>query len=221
MPLEKPTKKIIDWDSIYKEYRANQISNVQIGKKYGVTEGAIRKKAKELNWKKDLDAEVRKQVRESLVRQQVRESTISDSEIIDTAVKTNIEIIRGHRKKLAEGLRITSSLFEQLEIISNNREVLENLIFSLTEGDPTKDEKPDYKERAKLIKAISLPSHAGAARDLTTALKNIIPLERQAFNLDEEDITDKDVFIAILSALPEQIRQQITELVKGKLKNKS
>jgi hypothetical protein len=49
----------------------------------------------------------------------------------------------------------------------------------------------------------------------------LIPLERQAFNLDEEDITDKDVFRAILDAYPEQIRQQVTELVKAKLKNKS
>lgn len=221
MPTEKPAKKIIDWEAIYKEYRANQLSNVQIGKKYSVSEGAIRKKAKEEGWKKDLAAEVRKQVREKLVRETVREKGISDLEIIDTAVKTNIEIIRGHRKSLSEGLKISESLFNQLKTISDNREVLEELVITLTEGDPGKNEKPDYKERAKLIKAISLPAHAGALRDLSSALKNLIPLERQAFNLDDEDITDKDVFRAILDAYPEQIRQQVTERVKAKLKNKS
>ncbi|MNG38877.1 hypothetical protein D3C84_1267350 [compost metagenome] len=36
-----------------------------------------------------------------------------------------------------------------------------------------------------MLKAVSLPLHAGVIRDLSTALKNLIPLERQAYNLDE------------------------------------
>lgn len=37
-----------------------------------------------------------------------------------------------------------------------------------------------------MLKAISLPSHAGVLRDLSTALKNLVPLERQAYNIKDE-----------------------------------
>jgi hypothetical protein len=219
MPTEKPAKKIIDWEAIEKDYRIGTFSMRTLADKHQVNVSNISRRAKKEKWIQDKSEEVRQKTKATLLAQQHRNTPTKED--IETAVQTNIQVIRGHRKSIAEGLRISSSLFKQLETISDNREILEELIITLTEGDPTKEEKPDYKERMKLIKAISLPSHAGALRDLSTALKNLISLERQAFNLDEEDITDKDVFYAILNALPEQIRQQVTELVKAKLKNKS
>ena len=45
-----------------------------------------------------------------------------------------------------------------------------------------------------MLKAVSLPQHASTVLNLTTALKNLITLERQAFGLDdknkEEEVLD-------------------------------
>lgn len=58
----------------------------------------------------------------------------------------------------------------------------------------------DGKRKAAMLKAVSLPTRAGVMRDLSVALKNLIPLERQAFNLDEKDkgppIEDIKIIIA-------------------------
>ncbi len=39
-----------DWEAIESAYRAGVLSLRDIGEKYGVTEGAIRKRAKKLGW---------------------------------------------------------------------------------------------------------------------------------------------------------------------------
>ncbi|EFQ0523534.1 hypothetical protein ACPTC9_004487, partial [Shigella flexneri] len=39
-----------DWEAIESAYRAGVLSLRDIGEKYGVTEGAIRKRAKKLDW---------------------------------------------------------------------------------------------------------------------------------------------------------------------------
>ena len=67
-----------DWEAIHAEYRAGQLSNVMLGKKYGVTEGAIRKRAKAEGWQKDLADAVRQQVKEKLVRDEVGAPTARD-----------------------------------------------------------------------------------------------------------------------------------------------
>lgn len=50
-----------------------------------------------------------------------------------------------------------------------------------TKGDETS------RRRTQLMRLVSLASHAGVLRDLSAAMKNLIPLERQAYNLDEQE----------------------------------
>lgn len=51
---------IPDWEAIETAYRAGVMSLREIGAQYGVTEGAIRKKAKKLGWVRKGGAQVRK-----------------------------------------------------------------------------------------------------------------------------------------------------------------
>lgn len=172
--------KATDWEAIHAEYRSGQLSNVLLGKKYGVSEGAIRKRAKADGWQKDLAGAVRERVREKLVREEVREPNVRDEVIVETAANTGAEVVRRHRRDIAKGHGLVSMLFQQLESAAQEREDLENLI-----EEETKDDDSSLR-RNRMLKAISLPTHAGVLRDLSTALKNFIPLERQAYNLDEQ-----------------------------------
>jgi hypothetical protein len=49
-----------DWEAIESAYRAGALSLREIGAQYGVTEGAIRKKAKKLEWVRKAGTQVRK-----------------------------------------------------------------------------------------------------------------------------------------------------------------
>ena len=49
-----------DWESIESAYRAGVLSLRDIGDKYGVTEGAIRKRAKKFDWVRKASTQVRK-----------------------------------------------------------------------------------------------------------------------------------------------------------------
>lgn len=170
-----------DWDAIHAEYRAGQLSNVMLGKKYGVTEGAIRKRAKAEGWQKDLADAVRQQVKEKLVRDEVRAPNARDREIVEAAATTGADVVRRHRRDISKGQDIVSMLFGQLEEAASNRAELEDAIEEETKNDET------TRRRTQLMRLVSLASHAGVLRDLSAAMKNLIPLERQAYNLDEQE----------------------------------
>lgn len=49
-----------DWEAIESAYRAGVLSLRDIGEQYGVTEGAIRKRAKKFSWVRKAGTQVRK-----------------------------------------------------------------------------------------------------------------------------------------------------------------
>lgn len=172
-------RRVIDWPAVEREYRAGQISNRMLAEKYGCSEGAIRKRAREEGWSKDLTDTVRKAVRSELVRTEVRTSNATEREVIETAAATGAQVVRTHRKDIRTAADLVAMLMAQLIDAAGNRGEIEDIIDEETAEDDT------THRRNRMKKAISLPSHAATIRDLTTAAKNLVTLERQAYNLDE------------------------------------
>lgn len=168
-----------DWEGIEKEFRSGQLSIREIARRYGLTDGAIRKKAKECLWQRDLVQEVRDAVRTKLVREEVRITDATDREIIEAAATRGAEVVRIHRSDIRAGQAVVAKLSKQLFEAIGVREDLEKEVVAATKG------AKGWSRREKMLRAISIPSHAGVIRDLSVALKNLIPLERQAFNLDD------------------------------------
>lgn len=182
--------KQTDWEAIEAEYRSGTVSNSELGRKYDVSEGAIRKRAKALGWTKDLTAKVQTAVRDRLVRAEVREanartSSRTDAEIIEAAAETAVQVVQIHRRDVRHGRTICAALFAELQDTSANRELIAECIDSETQDDlsPTR--------RNQMMKAISLPTRARAMLDLSAAMKNLVAVERQAFSLDDKDDKDK------------------------------
>jgi ribosome-binding protein aMBF1 (putative translation factor) len=107
--------------------------------------------------------------------------TTPTREDIQIAVETNVALVREHRQDIRQGRELVGLIHEQLKEAAQCREAIRETI-----------EKSDItpQKRAAMLKAVSIPAHAGALRDLSTALKNLIPLERQAFNLDDQESTE-------------------------------
>lgn len=174
------SKPAIDWEAVEREYRAGQLSNRMIAEKHGISDTAIRKRAKAQGWSKDLTEKVRQEVRSQLVRAEVRTPSVSDREVIEVAAATGAQVVRTHRKDIRTAADIVGLLMGQLLDAASNREELAEAIEEETANDET------GHRRAKLYRAISLQSHAAIVRDLSTAAKNLVQLERQAYNLDEQ-----------------------------------
>jgi hypothetical protein len=202
-------KKNIDWERIEKEYRLGQKTLRTIAEEFGVSHVAIVKRAKKEQWVQDKSKEVREKTKAGLLGYQegvTKKVTNPTREDIEVAVQTNIQVITSHRKSIQHGRKVVDLLSRQLESAAEDREDLERQIVEETETEG----KADGKRRTTLLKAIALPAHAGVVRDLSTALKNLVAMERQAFNIDDNGAAAEDA----LSTLLDKIAERSTPLVK-------
>lgn len=185
-------RKIIDWELIENQYRLGQKSMRTIAAEYGVDVSGVSRRAKKHGWIQDKSFEVQQRTNAALVAQQDRNTPTRED--IDVAVMSNVQVIREHRKSIGEGRCLVATLFAQLKVSVGNRDVIESDIYSETQE--THDKKTDLKRRNTMLKSVALPANAGVLRDLSTALKNLIGLEREAFNLnDTEPVDDSNSFL--------------------------
>lgn len=180
--MKKETKPAINWGKVKDDYRAGVFSIREIGRMHALSDGAIRRKARIEGWTRDLAKSVNVQARRELVRTEVRGANAglavrTDREIIDVASVTIADVVRGHRRDISRGLALVDMLMHQLTTLTCERDDIERLIELETSEDKTAE------RRTKLLKAVSIPINASTLRDLSTAMKNLITLERQAFNI--------------------------------------
>lgn len=151
------TTKAPDWEAIESAYRAGSLSIRSIAEKYGITEGAIRKKAKKEGWMRDLTGKVKAATKTKLVRTsgtQVR-TPRTDEEIVEEAASEAAAVVLAHRTVLAQWRGIAGKLCTALE----SMEVTED----------------NHNEFARSL-------NAGVDAQL-----KVIKGERQAYNLDTEE----------------------------------
>lgn len=154
-----------DWEAIEGAYRAGQLSIRNIADKHGVSEGAVRKRAKRNDWQRDLTDKVKGAVRQKLVRTEstqagTRSGSRTDADIIEQASNQAAAVVLAHRQELASW-----------------RALAGKLCFTLSEMDVTED------------------NHERFARSLNAgvdAQMKVIKGERQAYSLDEAGSGDDD-----------------------------
>ena len=195
-------RKAYDWEAIEREFRAGQISIREIANKHGCSDTAIRKKMKVLGVERDLTQKVSEKVRTDLVRNEVRTANpLTEKEIIEGAASVAVEVVRGHRVRLKHGCSVVAKLFKQLDETVDNRDDIQTSIEIETASDKT------LNKRNMMLKAVSLQANASIAVSLSTAMRNLIALERQAFNIVDEAKVEENK--AIGSNLPGYISEMI------------
>jgi hypothetical protein len=178
-----------DWEAIERAFRAGVLSVREIAKQQGVSDTAIRKKAKAGGWLRDLTAKVQERVRAELVRSEVRaaHARTTEGEVITEAAVGPVQAVKLHRVSVRRAQSLAETLMEQLEEAIGNRDAIEEAIHEDTaEADNAKPDAASMAARARrsaMLKAVSLPAHVAALRDLGTALSKFIPLERQAYSI--------------------------------------
>ncbi|MEG1680696.1 MAG: hypothetical protein RR326_11415, partial [Stenotrophomonas sp.] len=183
------TTKQPDWEAIERAFRAGALSIRTIADRNGVSDTAIRKKAKALGWERDLSEQVRKEVRNKLVRGEVREDQCAnperDAEIIEEAAEEGATVVRSHRRDIRKATNLANLLMDDLLTTIQRREEIEDAI------DDETAEDSNGMRRASMLAAVALPSNSKTLFQLSAAMKNLQVLERQAFGLDEKEKTDE------------------------------
>ncbi|WP_460093717.1 hypothetical protein [Pseudomonas sp. S2_B03] len=183
------TTKQPNWEAIERAYRAGSLSIRTIAERQGVSDTAIRKKAKALGWARDLSDQVRKEVRSKLVRGEVRNDQGAncelDAEIIEEAAEEGARVVRSHRRDIRKATTLANLLMDDLLSTIQRREEIEEDIEAETSEDN------NGMRRASMLAAVSLPSNSKTLFQLSSAMKNLQVLERQAYSLDEKEKTDE------------------------------
>ncbi|MEQ0457067.1 hypothetical protein [Klebsiella sp. JB_Kp027] len=174
-----------DWEAIETAYRAGVMSLREIASQHGISEGAIRKRAKRDDWSRDLNAKVKERaddlVRKAEVRKQVRsEVTLNERVLIEATAEVIASVRMEHRGDIKRARQITNALFDELGAECADVDSLRKLGELML--------SPDENGRDKLNEIyhsiISMPERVKAVKALSEALKNLIGLERQAYDID-------------------------------------
>lgn len=171
-------KPATDWEAIEREFRAGQLSVAEIGRQQGISHTAINKRAKREGWTRDLSEKVRAEVSARLVSEGVSAEGVRET--IQVAAERGVALVREHRSDIGQNRAAVTKLIDELHETIEHRDEIEEDIEAECAGDK------DGKRRARMLAAVALPSRAGVASTLAQALKTLIPLERQAFNLDDK-----------------------------------
>lgn len=176
-------RKPIDWEAIEREYRAGQLSVNEIAAQCDCRRETISRKAAEKNWTRDLAAAVRKATANKVTRvtSQVTDPNVTCDEIVDKASDRAKDLIMLHRQDIASLRELEIKLIDELQ---NN---------------PTKLYIAQYQGVIiEKVVGLTASDRAMAANNLANVQHKRIQLERQAFNLDESENSDRPMEIRLI-----------------------
>lgn len=180
-------KKQPDWERIEHHYRAGLLSVREIASTESVSHVAIHKRAKREGWERDLAAKIQAKA-DALVNSEVvtrevnKETLVTERGIVEANAQAIANIRIAHRTDIARYRRLTNSLLEELEGLTENRDLFEEV------GELLRSEDDKGMDRLNDLyrKVIDLPNRTKVMKELGETLKNLIALERQAYNVDAE-----------------------------------
>lgn len=177
-----------DWEAIESAYRAGVLSLREIASQHGISDTAIRKRAKKEEWTRDLAAKVKAKaddlVRKREVRAQVRsEKQISERELVEATAEAIANVRMEHRGDIKRARELANLLFSELSAECTDVEALH----TLGELMLSPDDKGQDKLNDLYHKIISMPQRVKSMKDLSDTLKTLIGLEREAYSIKEDE----------------------------------
>ena len=184
MPAKRPD---IDWVGVQASYRSGQLPNEEIARRYNLTEGAIRYRAKREGWQQDLTPDYKAGVRSAVLRESYeRQSLPRNKKKADERAKDVLAVAINEGKQVVLRHQLLgNTLAENSQTIADViKEQIAEVRSSLAE-DPPEDLTPkeQYAREVALTKRLAMLSKAHDS--LARASVNAVAIERQARGLDE------------------------------------
>jgi hypothetical protein len=181
--------KAADWERIELDYRAGIKTLRQIGGEHGISEGAIRKRAKRDDWTRDLSERIQDKaeqlVRKEAVRSTVRaESTISERQVVEANAQAVADIRLAHRHDIRRARTLTNALLNELEQQTDPNTL--TMLQELGELLRREDDNGNDRRNDLYMKVISLSERSKTMKTLADSLRVMVDMERTAFGMDKE-----------------------------------
>jgi hypothetical protein len=187
-------QKVIDWEVIEKHYRAGLKSLRTIAEESGVTEGAIRKRAKRDQWTRNLDEKIQQRAKEKVRKEVVRKpgtqlTATSEKEVVEqySDVVASVDMIQREDVKLA----IDNSRSQLKELVGlGDPKFAEALVWlgeQYDESGPTANGGWKNDKANELYQyIISLAGRVKMSKEIAASHGVYLPLQRKIFGLDAE-----------------------------------
>ncbi|HEN4722041.1 TPA: hypothetical protein U5341_000891 [Yersinia enterocolitica] len=194
-----------DWEAIESAYRTGLMSIREIASQHGITHGAINKRAKRDGWERDLKAKIKAKADALVSKREVStqvstEKALSERILIEANAEVIANVRMEHRGDIRRAREITNALFDELGAECADIEALRKLGELMLQ--------PDENGRDRLNEVyqsiIALPERVKAVKALSDAMKNLIGLERQAYDIGDDK---GDNVVSKLSDLMDSLSQ--------------
>lgn len=205
-------KKPIDWSAVHAEYRLDVYSNRELADRHGCSEAGVRKRARLEKWEKDLSARVQEAVRSKMVgidgSRGVRStaSRVGESALVDNAAGVIVEVQLRHRKDLLRLRNFIDRQLVRIEQIEEEEAEQEKLRKALEADADKKTGAQEEWDSSKLLKLIAFK--ADIFETIARAQHRLIPLERQAYNMDAGDAVASSESQKLVRDMITQIRDR-------------
>ncbi|UGA37941.1 hypothetical protein JOS77_29075 [Chromobacterium haemolyticum] len=164
----------------------------EIAMSQGISEGAIRKRAKRDEWSRDIAERVRVRADELVRKAEVRSEVRTDERVLIEAGAEAIAAVKlSHRSDIRRYRSLVNSLLSELEQQTGSLELYERL------GELMSEDSQDAPDKLNELyrKVIGLPQRTKVMIDLANALKVLITLERESYGITDAqrvELTGKD-----------------------------
>lgn len=192
-----------DWEAIERAYRAGVLSVREIASAHEVSHTAINKRAKREGWDRDLKAKIKAKA-DALVSMREVSTEVSskqaetEREIIELNAEVIANIRMAHRGDISRSRRLTNKLLDELEGLTDNRDLFEEL----GELMRNPDDNGQDKRNDLYNKIIDLPGRTKTMKELAETLKTLVALERQAYDLDvKQGCSEEDTLSKLMDEL--------------------
>lgn len=199
--MTKDTTKLraaaVDWLIVEKDYRAGIKNLRQIGTENGVTEGAIRKRAKRDGWTRDLGARIQAKAEDLVRKEEVRKvgtqtnlDVPTERQVVEANAHAVAHVDLTNRKDVLRGMDVSRQHIEELAAL-NDPTFRDRLVWL---GE-VMDESGVDDETGKLVKdkanelyryIIDMPGRVKMAKEVAAAVGVYVPMMRKIYKLDAE-----------------------------------
>ena len=175
-----------DWERIESEFRAGTLSLREIASSHGISHQAIAKRAKTLEWSRDLSGKIKAKA-DALVAKTLVDSSVdskkasTERQIIDAGAEAIARVRMAHRTDISRSRALVMSLLAELETETGSIDLFHQLGEMMAKPDDRGVDKLNDLYR----KVISLSGRVDNSKKLAEALKHLIGLEREAYGLDD------------------------------------
>lgn len=162
--------------AIIDDVRAGLLSIPQIAEKHNVDYHKAYRISKTLGGGGDLHVEVVSTVQNKVAALRIADN-LNDAVVVSENAQIVLTMMREHSQSVMRARNVATLLMDELESTIRNREAIEEDI----EIKCADDQSP--LRRNRMMAAVSLPTNTKTLADLSGALKTLVGLEREMFNI--------------------------------------